>query len=138
MKGQDYVDWLDDFVGKNTDFTYTFIGRTQSKLKNSKHIPPLNENLLAQELGKYDVCINASRFDPGPNSVIESISCKVPTYVHSNGGGAVEFAGKDHVFSTYDELEQILLKKQFNMNDTKFTSWLECSNQFVELFKTLI
>jgi len=135
MKGQDYAEWLDEFIGKYTnEFTFTFIGRTKAQFKNSSYVRPLSGRLLANEIGKYDVCINASRFDPGPNSVIEPITCGLPTYVHKDGGGAVEFAGDDHVFSTFDELEHLLLKKKFSSNLTKFLTW----NQTIQNYITYI
>lgn len=131
MKGQDYAEWLDSFVGKHSDeFTFTFIGRIKANFKHSTHVKPLSGKRLGEEIGKYDVCINASRFDPGPNSVIEPISCELPTYVHVDGGGGVEFAGADHTFSSFDELECLLLKKQFTSNTTSFLPW----NQSIKLY----
>lgn len=138
MKGQDYTEWLDDFVGKNSDqFTFTFIGRTQAQLKNSKLIRPMSGKRLGEELGKYDVCINASRFDPGPNGVIEPISCGLHTYVHKDGGGAVEFAGTDHVFSSFDELEALLKKKKFTPNTTRFEAWDKTVESYSAFLKSV-
>lgn len=130
LKGADYIEMCDDFVRKNTDYTFTFIGRTRVKLHNSNHIPPLMAGELGLELAKYDVCINASRFDPGPNSVIESISCGVPTYVHVDGGGGREFAGEDHVFSSFEDVEKLLLKREFVKNTDVFMDWKTCITEF--------
>jgi len=136
LKGQDYTEWLDAFVGRHpNEYSFTFVGRTKAVLKNSVHIHPLSCHPLGDELGKYDVCINASRFDPGPNSVIEPISCGLPTYVHSDGGGGVEFAGSDHTFSSYDDLEKLLLTKKFEQNKTKFSKWEECVNNYVSFIE---
>lgn len=124
LKGQDFAEWIDAFVAKRSEeFTFTYIGRTRASLKNSTVIGPLCATDLGAELAKYDVCINASRFDPGPNSVIEPIACGLPTYVHVDGGGGVEFAGKDHTFSSFDELETLLLSKQFKKNVNRFEPW---------------
>jgi hypothetical protein len=112
MKGQDYYEWLDDFVGKHPDkFEYTFIGRTKAQFKNSRHVQPLFGRALGEELAKHDICVNASRWDPGPNSVTESIACGLPTLVHKDGGGGVEFAGSStpHTFASFDELEEELM-----------------------------
>lgn len=131
LKGQDYAEWIDEFVGKHSsEFSFTFIGRTKAQFKNSTLVKPLHGKALGQELGKYDVCINASRFDPGPNSVIESVTCGLPTYVHVDGGGAVEFAGKDHAFSSFGEVECLLLTKQFQPNKQKFLPWEDCINTY--------
>ena len=136
LKGQDIVEWLDRFIDRHSDeFTYTFIGRTQANLKNSVLFSPLFDKALGGELGKFDVCINGSRFDPGPNSVIESVSCGLPTYVHVDGGGSVEFAGVDHVFSSTSELEQLLLNKSFTQNKigVELTSWKDCIKQYADV-----
>lgn len=135
MKGSDYIKWLDDYTGKYRDkYTYTFIGRTQINLVNSRHIAPLFGQQLGDELGKYDVYINASRFDPGPNSTIEAISCGLPTYVHSDGGGSVEFAGSDHIFSNENELEYIL-NNELQFNQTSFLSWELVMKQIFDYIK---
>lgn len=139
MKGQDFAEWLDEFVkNHNNEYSFTFVGRTQAKLKNSTHIQPLFGKKLADELAKYDVCINASRFDPGPNSVIEPITCGVPTYVHIDGGGAVEFAGKDHVFSSCEELRSILERKEFKQNTTSFKPWKDTIESYIKFIKQSI
>lgn len=133
MKGKDVNDWLDDFVGRHpTDYAFTYVGRTQSQFKHSTHVKPIYGSALAQELGKHDVCINATRFDPGPNSVIEPITCGLPTFVHHDGGGAVEFAGEDHVFNNVTDLEKLLLSKHFAPNTTKFAPWLDTIKSYVD------
>jgi hypothetical protein len=136
MKGQDYAEWLDSFVGKHSDeFTFTFVGRTQANFKHATLVRPLYGKQLGEEIGKYDVCINASRFDPGPNSVIEPISCGLPTYVHIDGGGGVEFAGSDHTFSSPEDLECILLKKQFVQNASMFLQWDQTIKSYVDFLE---
>lgn len=129
LKGQDYYEWLDEFVGKYPDkFKYTFIGRTKVRFKNSKHIQPLWGIQLGNELSTHDISINASRRDPGPNSTIESIACGLPTYVHSDGGGSVEFAGTDHTFSSFKDLEDILLSGIYKPNNFGLRTWEEFSD----------
>ena len=138
LKGQDVTEWLDDFVGKHDDYTFTFIGRTKANLKNGRHINPLFGKKLGEEIGKYDICVNGSRFDPGPNSVIEPISCGLPTYVHVNGGGGVEFAGNDHVFSSTEELESILIRKNFQHNSTKFDEWKTVIQKYLTVLENTV
>jgi hypothetical protein len=138
LKGQDVTEWLDCFVGKHhEDYTFTFVGRTKASLQNSKHIQPLFGVALGEELGKYDVCINGSKFDPGPNSVIEPITCGLPTYVHSDGGGAVEFAGPEHTFHNFEELENLLLNKNFTPNLAQFQSWKISIQNYVDFIKNV-
>lgn len=133
MKGEYMNEWLDSFVAENTDFTFTYIGRTKAKLPNSRVIAPLVAQDLGAELAKYDVCVNASMFDPAPNAVIESVSCGVPTYVAHNGGGCIELAGIDHVYHSIEELRDILLKRDFKKNSTEFGDWKTCIERCVQL-----
>lgn len=123
MKGKDVVEWLDEFVSTNDKFTYTYIGRTKARLRNSHHVKPIENTRLGEELSKYDLCVNGTLYDPGPNAVIESISCGLPTYVRDRGGGAVEFAGVDHTFSNLEDLREILTRGKYKKNTTEFDDW---------------
>lgn len=138
MKGFDVYEQLDEFVGQNPDkFAFTYIGRHRHTFKHAVTVGPLHGKQLGEELGKHDVYVSASRFDPGPNHVAESISCELPTYVHANGGGCVEFAGNDHVYRDWEELKKILVNGQFEPNSTKFSSWSDCIDQYVKFIKEL-
>jgi glycosyltransferase involved in cell wall biosynthesis len=137
LKGEDYYEMLDEFVGRNPGrFQYTFIGRTKAKLKNTQIVPPLWGRELGVALSQNDVCVNASRFDPGPNSVIESIACGLPTYVHREGGGGVEFAGLDHTFGSWDELENILTQK-LSLNVFRPKTWQTFSEEVYSFLEGL-
>ena len=140
MKGFDIYDEIDKFVStpEGEDFTFTYIGRDRGTFKNSKVVKPLHGKELGEELGKYDVYVSASRFDPGPNHVIESIACEIPTYVHSDGGGSVEFAGKDFCYSTWKELKTILLRKKFEKNEQNFDDWKTCMEKCVRFFEEIV
>ena len=98
LKGADVYEFLDNFVGKNPNFTFTYIGRTKQQFKNATVIPPLSGADLGACLARYDVYISGTRFDPGPNHIIESLACELPTFTFSEGGGACEFVGKKHIF----------------------------------------
>jgi glycosyltransferase involved in cell wall biosynthesis len=126
LKGFDIYEKLDYWVKENPEFEFTYIGRERGTFKNSKVIPPLFGKELGDELRKHDVYISASRNDPGPNHIIESISCGLPTYVHKNGGGCIEFAGDDFMYNDWEDLEKVLLRKKFIVNQTKFDSWQGC------------
>lgn len=125
LKGFDIYDKIDEFVGSNSNYSFTYIGRERGTFKNTKIIKPLHGLDLYKEIKKYDVYVSASRFDPGPNHILESLSCGLPTYVHNNGGGCVEFAGKSHCFSNFQDLEEILKNKQFVKNDSFLYNWKE-------------
>jgi len=136
-KSGNITEWLDkDFIAKRKDeYQFTFIGRTQCNLKHSTIVRPLSGQKLGEELGKHDVYFSESLFDPGPNSIIEAVTCELPTYVHSDGGGSVEFAGADHMFKSFNQLEQILLERKFTKNPTHFQSWDSCIDEYVKFME---
>lgn len=138
MKGEATHEWLDRFVAANCDsFTYTFIGRTNARLPNSMQFAPMPPAQLGRFLRRFDVCVNASRFDPGPNSTIEAIASGLPTYVHIDGGGSLEFAGSDHAFSSHAELEALLLAGlptcDYPQNSRVFDDWSTCIDRYLEV-----
>ena len=132
LKGFDVYDWLDEWVAKNPDFTFTYIGRENGNFKNTKVVPPLFGKQLGDELGKYDVYISASRHDPGPNHVLESLASGIPTYAHSEGGGSVEFTGSQNTYSSLEDLEKILLSKSFDKNEMNPKDWQECMPSLID------
>ena len=139
MKGFDFYDKIDAFINENPEFSFTYIGRERGSFsRKTKIIRPIAGQKLAEELGKYDVYVSASRFDPGPNHILESLACGLPTYVYRDGGGCVEFAGRDHVFNDWSELETLLLSKKFDANEQfKPPSWKQCVDEYVDYMKNL-
>jgi len=133
-KGQDIYEMLDTWIAENKDFTFSYIGRTKANFKNSILLPPTFGKDLGEKLGRYDVYISASRFDPGPNHIIESLACKLPTYAHIESGGAVEMVGNTHVYDSFDSLTEILRAKQFHNNDEGLApdNWKECMKKYFE------
>ena len=123
LKGFDVYNFLDYLCSRRNDIEFTYIGRHRDTFSNTKCIPPLSGPDLAKELSLHDVYISGSRFDPGPNHILESIAVGLPTYVHSEGGGAVEFAGQEMVFSNFEELEKIINKDSHKQNRMKPTLW---------------
>lgn len=88
LKGFDIYDQLDKFVGENSEkYSFTYIGRHRNSFEHAKTVRPLYGTALGEELGKHDVYVSASRFDPGPNHILEALACNLPVYVHKDGGG---------------------------------------------------
>lgn len=136
MKGFDIYRMLDEFVGKNSDFTFTYMGRDDGTLPNTKIVQPLFGKELGEELGKYDIYISASRFDPGPNHILEALSCGLPTYAHIDGGGCLEMVGNDHVYSTFEELMSFILGGGVKKNSGfQLKSWEECMDKCIEIIE---
>ena len=141
MKGFDIYEEIDEFVGKNSDrFTFNYIGRGGNRFNNTNVVNPLSGKKLGDELGKYDVYVSASRHDPGPNHILEAIASEIPTYVHRDGGGCVEFAGKDHVFSDWDDLVRILETGDFkpNENAMQAPSWDQCVGDYMSYLERIV
>jgi len=137
MKGFDVYDKLDEWVGKNPGFTFTYIGRERGTFKNTKVVRPLHGKRLGAELGKYDVYVSASRFDPGPNHILEALACGLPTFVHKDGGGCVEFAGADHTYSTFEELVSLLTAGAWDGNDKaiRLSAWPDCIREYIDFLE---
>lgn len=142
LKGLDVTVWLDEyFIPKYGDrFAYTYIGRLKHQLKNSRMVPPCFGQALADEVAAGEIYVSASRFDPGPNHCLEALSCGLKTFVHKDGGGAVEFAGADHSYGSLEELEKILLTPLAELPDNSaiaLPTWRECIEQYAKLFDEL-
>ena len=113
LKGFDVYDFIDYLCGKRDDIEFTYVGRDRGAFKNTNVIKPLSGLALAKELVRHDIYVSGSRFDPGPNHILEALALGLPTYVHANGGGAVEFClqgpeDKSKVFNNFTDLEAII------------------------------
>lgn len=134
LKGYDVYKQLDELARKKLiDFTY--IGRIKGSLFFSKMIPPLSGAKLGEALANHDVYISGSRFDPGPNHILEALACGLPVYVHRDGGGGVEFAGEDHAFSSQDEMISMIMNPQ--QNQIKLFSWEDCVKNLIKEVEAL-
>ena len=129
LKGQDVYEMIDQWLPENPGFTFTYIGRTKSKFQNSRVIAPMFGMELGKELSKYDVYISASRFDPGPNHIIESLACGIPTYTHEDSGGAAEQAGSSHVYRDFEHLLGLIANPQQN-NGIVPVCWEKCIDKY--------
>jgi glycosyltransferase involved in cell wall biosynthesis len=135
LKGFDIYEQLDEFVGANSDkYAFTYIGRDRRTFKHTNVVRPLFGKKLGEELGKHDVYVSASRFDPGPNHVLEALACDMPTYVHKDGGGCVEFAGYAHAYGTWEELRDILESGppyHANVQSNNLHTWPTCVREYI-------
>lgn len=134
---------MDQFIGQNSDrFTFTYIGRApkQMSLKNTQIIGPLYGKELGEELGKYGVYISSSLYDPGPNHITEALACKLPTYISKKGGGGVEMVGEDHVYSSFEEVEKILLENKHSPNEKsiQINNWDVVIKKYFDAIKELL
>ena len=137
MKGADVYEFLDALVAEDERFTFTYIGRTSSDLKNSNVMEPLSGLDLGKELSRYDLYVSGSRFDPGPNHILESLACEIPTIVHVDGGGAVEFAGCNFSFQNSEELISLLASTPDISNVVMPSSWEESVGRYLALIERM-
>ena len=137
MKGADVYEFLDALVAEDERFTFTYIGRTSSDLNNSNVMEPLSGLDLGKELSRYDVYVSGSRFDPGPNHILESLACEIPTIVHVDGGGAVEFAGCNFSFQNSEELIRLLASPPDISNVVMPSSWEESVGRYLALIERM-
>ena len=119
LKGQDTLEFLDDFVDRHPDWKLKFIGRTQAKLKNAELIAPCVGQELADHLRSGTIYVNGTRWDPYPNVFLEARACGLPCIAHADGGGAVE-AAKGVTFKDHAELERIILNGEYVSADMNF------------------
>lgn len=138
LKGFDFYEKIDQYIKEDNRFTYTYIGREQGTFKNTKVIQPLWGKQLGEELSKYDVYVTATRNDPGPNHVIEALTCELPTYAYCDGGGACEFVGNSHIFSDFNDLLYMMLKPSMNKFHMPFLSWEDAVKQYFKHFQNVI
>ncbi len=137
MKGADVYDFLDEWIADNEGYTFTYIGRYKKRFKHSRLLPPLAGEDLGKELSKYDVYVSGSRFDPGPNHIIESIACGLPTLVHHEGGGAVEFAGPKFSFKNQEELVSLIQNIPDASNNLAPITWEACMSNVLGVLESL-
>jgi hypothetical protein len=138
MKSGEITEAVDEWVGKNGDqFEFTFIGRTKCSLPNARVVPPLAGKELGDRLREHDVYVSETRFDPGPNHVIEAIACGLPTYVHRDGGGAVEFAGLGHAYEDAADLIKILeARHMYRRNHDNYRTWDDFAHDVFNFLRT--
>lgn len=137
MKGADIYEAIDEFVGRHPDkYAFTYIGRHKCSFKHTAVVRPLFGKKLGEELGKHDIYVSASVADPGPNHILEALACGLPTVVDRRGGGCVEFAGFDHAFRDWNELEGCLMGHGWGPN-TAFApgDWPTCIREYIDFLE---
>jgi len=144
-KGADFYEFLDDFCDKNPSYMFHYTGRHKCSFKGSNTLvtPACSGHDLGNALSfprqSHNIYVSASRFDPGPNHILESLASGLETWVHSDGGGSVEFAGSDHTFKTEEDLVKILHRSWSLKRPNAFVpqTWSECVQSYVDYMGTL-
>ena len=147
-KGFDIYKRLDQLLNENKykdRIEYTYIGNLPNKFefKNTKHIEPLEDLLLANELKKNHIYLTGSLNEPSGNHHIEAAQCGLPL-LFINSGGIPEFCkGFGVQFDNEDfemKLDEIISKYDFYVKKIEsypFSSNL-MSKEYERLFLDLI
>ncbi|MFZ4575186.1 MAG: glycosyltransferase family 4 protein [Phycisphaerales bacterium] len=93
-KGAAVYEWLDQHLD-HSRVEFTFVGNIKGSFTNTRVLPPLPSDELADLLRTQDIYLTASRNDPCSNALIEALACGLPA-IYLNSGGhpeLVEFGG---------------------------------------------
>ena len=112
------------------------IGRDLGTFKNTEVIKPLSGRKLGSKLSTYDVYVSGTIADPGPNHILEALSCRLPPYVLDSGGGSVEFAGIDHSFSSFKGFIS-KITKEISKNSFIPGDWQNCIESYADIIEDL-
>ena len=88
-KGFHFYKFLDDFVGKNPEYSFTYIGRLPegTKYNNINHIPATGNNEeIGRLLSENSIYLSASEEEAGANHVLEGLAAGLPVVYRENGG----------------------------------------------------
>ena len=99
------------FIDDNLDFQkyeYYFIGNSPLKFKNIKMLGVMGKFELSSFLKDCDFFISASEDEPCSNSLIEASQCGLSILTHNSGGSPELVKDGDFIFSSKEELLQIL------------------------------
>lgn len=137
-KGFDVYQHLD----ANLDFdrfSMTFVGNSPTQFKNIVSLPPMTSSELAATYGQHDIYITASVNDPCSNSLVEAISCGVPSLVRNSGGhpeivgeGGYVFNGCEDVISRLEEMYAVLSNGEMLHTKSNVTSLRAVSQEYLD------
>lgn len=113
-KGFRYIQYLDEHLDFDK-YEYVFVGKSPFEFKNIKMYPPMDSMALAEELGKHDIYIAASRAESCSNALIEAMNCGlVPVALRSGcypeivKNDALIFDSNEEIIGRIDEAARYL------------------------------
>jgi len=134
LKGFDIYEKLDK-ICKDENIQFTYVGRDRNTFNNTIVIPPLSGKELGDSIRDHDLYLSASRWDPGPNHLIECVASGLPVLSHVDGGGALEFSGFDNKFDDFDDLMNRIRSRDFHKSPIVFTDWKSCIEKYCNTIK---
>lgn len=137
MKGAHWYEAIDE-MSQELDIVFTYIGRHRCSFsKRTIVVPPCDGAELAAHLKTNDLYVSGSICDPGPNHIIEAVTCGLPLIVSSDGGGCVEFAAGASVVSTIEQLKSVIRLRRFKRSTMTFQTWKDCARAYVSVIESL-
>lgn len=114
------------YLDENLDFDryeYVFVGRSPVTFKNIKMLGILSSVDLSRELKRSDVFVTAAEVDACSNSLVEALSCGLPSVVLNSGGSPEIMGNGGELFdSTKDVIEKIeMISSQINFYRSKIS-----------------
>ncbi|MBF0128256.1 MAG: hypothetical protein HQM02_13725 [Magnetococcales bacterium] len=90
---------------------FTYVGPLPEgvRFQNSRHVPPLAGDRLAEELRGHDIYITAASCEAGPNHVLEGALCGLPL-LYVNSGSMAEYCAGFGLEFTPDTLAPTLAR----------------------------
>lgn len=126
-KGKDTYLWLDRFLDFSK-YEYIFVGNIDATFKNIKVISPVDSKTLSSFLKQSDIYITASKNDPCSNSLVEALSCGLPSICLNDGGHPELVKGGGF---TYNDCEEIpILLKNIEQNYVFFQKKIQINNMY--------
>ena len=112
LKGFDVYQRLDEMLARapwRGRFEFTYVGNIPAgfRLKNARHLPPADNDALADILRAHHGYVTAARLEPGGNHYIEAMQCGLPV-LHLDHGSLPEYCAQYGVtFGLVDFAEKL-------------------------------
>jgi len=139
-KGFETYKLIEDFCMQNKEkYTFTYIGRHPGCFNKSNVIDPIFGKELGDTLAKYDVYVSASKYESGPNHVLEAVACNIPVLIHEKSGGGLEFVKNEkNYFKDNHDLIKKLSNLSFEENYGSITSMKECVHSYSKFIEKVL
>ncbi len=139
-KGFKTLQYLDENLNFDK-YEYEFVGQSPTSFKNIKMTRALPQEELAERVKECDIFFTATENDTCSNSLLEALSCGLPTIglksggtteLISDGGGVYEH--KNEILPLIDKISSNL--KEFKSN-IKIDNMETIGNKYYEFIKTI-
>ena len=139
-KGFPVYQWLDEHLDWDR-FEMTFVGRSQIMFKNIHMIPAVNSHRMAELFRGHDIYLTASKNDPCSNSLIEALTCGLPS-IHLQSGGHPEIVKQAGLgFEAAEQIPALLdnLVKDYEVFQSRISvaSIREVSESYLKVLELL-